>query len=37
MTDHRADLLRIGPAPYLSDGQLGHAMGILGEVVKAGI
>ena len=37
LTDHRGDSLRIGPAPYLSDGQLGHAMGLLGEVVKAGI
>jgi len=37
LTDHRGDSLRLGPAPYLSDGQLGHAMSLLGEVVSAGI
>ena len=31
-TDSRADRLRIGPAPYLSDDQLHAAMAILGEV-----
>jgi kynureninase len=33
-TDHRGDVLRLGPAPYLSDGQLRAAMGILGEVAR---
>ena len=32
MTDARGDVLRFGPAPYLSDAQLGDAMGVLGEV-----
>lgn len=32
-TDHRRDMLRLGPAPYLCDRQLGEAVGILGEVV----
>ncbi|MEK7315488.1 MAG: aminotransferase class V-fold PLP-dependent enzyme [Candidatus Eisenbacteria bacterium] len=36
LTDHRGDLLRLGPAPYLSDGQLHAAMSALGEVVRAG-
>jgi selenocysteine lyase/cysteine desulfurase len=31
-TDSRADRLRIGPAPYLSDDQLRAAMAIVGEV-----
>ena len=30
--DHRGDALRLGPAPYLSDDQLGQAMDILGQV-----
>ena len=30
----RIDVLRFGPAPYLSDQQLRDAMGILGEVAK---
>ena len=34
-TDHRADLLRLGPAPYLSDAQLRAAVEALGEVVRA--
>jgi kynureninase len=34
-TDHRADVLRLGPAPYLSDAQLLEAVGILGECVRA--
>jgi hypothetical protein len=34
-TDHRADVLRPGPAPYLSDAQLLEAVGILGECVRA--
>lgn len=36
LVDARGDVLRFGPAPYLSDRQLGDAMGILGEVVRAG-
>jgi selenocysteine lyase/cysteine desulfurase len=35
-TDFRGDVLRFGPAPYLSDSQLVSAMGVLGEVVRAG-
>jgi selenocysteine lyase/cysteine desulfurase len=31
--DHRGDLLRLGPAPYLSDEQLEAAMGALAEVL----
>ncbi|HVS66353.1 MAG TPA: kynureninase, partial [Thermoanaerobaculia bacterium] len=31
-TDHRADVLRFGPAPYLTDDQLRSAMAILGEL-----
>lgn len=33
-TDSRGDVLRLGPAPYLSDRQLRDAMGLLGEVVR---
>jgi kynureninase len=32
-TDFRGDVLRLGPAPYLSDGQIVEAMGILGRVL----
>jgi selenocysteine lyase/cysteine desulfurase len=32
-TDHRDEAIRLGPAPYLSDGQLHRCMQILGEVV----
>ncbi|MBL1261224.1 MAG: aminotransferase class V-fold PLP-dependent enzyme [Thiotrichaceae bacterium] len=32
--DHRGDMLRIGPAPYLSDRQLHHAMDIFATVTK---
>lgn len=32
MTDFRADVLRLGPAPYLSDAQLDAAIALLGEV-----
>ncbi|TQV70155.1 kynureninase [Exilibacterium tricleocarpae] len=32
MTDHRGEILRFGPAPYLSDQQLTEAMAALGEV-----
>ena len=35
-TDSRGEVLRFGPAPYLSDRQLEDAMGMLGEVVKGG-
>jgi kynureninase len=35
-TDYRGDVLRFGPAPYLSDGQLVDAMERLAEVVEAG-
>jgi kynureninase len=36
LTDFRGDLLRLGPAPYLSDAQLREAVAILGEVVRGG-
>lgn len=32
-TDYRGDVLRFGPAPYLSDHQIVEAMSMLGEVV----
>lgn len=35
-TDFRGDLLRLGPAPYLSDAQLIRAVAALGEAVRAG-
>jgi kynureninase len=31
--DSRGDVLRLGPAPYLDDGQLRDAIGLLGEVI----
>jgi kynureninase len=34
-TDYREDLLRFGPAPYLSDAQLEAAMDALGEAVRS--
>jgi kynureninase len=34
LTDFRGELLRFGPAPYLSDRQLDDAMGLLGEVSR---
>ena len=34
-TDARGEVLRFGPAPYLSDRQLRDAMGLLGEVAMA--
>ena len=34
-TDFRADILRLGPAPYLSDAQLDAAIAMLGEVARA--
>jgi kynureninase len=33
-TDARGEVLRLGPAPYLSDRQLQDAVGLLGEVVR---
>ncbi len=33
-TDYRADALRVGPAPYLSDAQIDDAMQRLGDVVR---
>ena len=35
-SDTRADILRLGPAPYLRDEQLRAAIGLLGEIVRAG-
>ena len=35
-TDARGDVLRMGPAPYLSDRQLEDAVAILGDVVREG-
>lgn len=35
LTDYRGDVLRFGPAPYLSDRQLQDAMGIFGELIQA--
>jgi kynureninase len=34
MIDTRGDVLRFGPAPYLSDAQLRDAIGVLGEIVR---
>ncbi len=33
-TDARGEVLRLGPAPYLSDRQLGDAIALLGEVAR---
>ena len=33
LSDYRADVLRLGPAPYLSDAQLGDAMHALGSAI----
>ena len=30
-TDHRGPVLRIGPAPYVTDAQLDEAVGLIGE------
>jgi kynureninase len=35
LTDFRGDVLRLGPAPYLADGQLRAAIGALGEVARS--
>jgi len=32
--DHRGTVLRLGPAPYLTDEQLREAVSILGEVAR---
>ena len=34
LADYRADMLRLGPAPYLSDAQLSDAMEALGSLVE---
>ncbi len=34
LTDHRGEVLRLGPAPYLADVQLEDTMARLGEVVR---
>ena len=34
-TDHRGDILRLGPAPYVSDDQLTNAIAVLGEVLQS--
>jgi len=34
-TDARGEILRLGPAPYLSDRQLRDAIGLLGEAARA--
>jgi kynureninase len=34
LTDARGEVLRLGPAPYLSDRQLQDAIGLLGAVVR---
>jgi kynureninase len=33
LSDYRDNVLRLGPAPYLTDAQLEEAMGKLGEVM----
>jgi kynureninase len=35
LTDYRGDVLRLGPAPYLSDGQLTAALDALRDAVRA--
>jgi kynureninase len=35
LTDFRGDVLRLGPAPYVSDRQIGDAVAILGDLVRA--
>jgi kynureninase len=35
LTDYRGDVLRLGPAPYLTDGQLDAAMSALGDVIAS--
>jgi kynureninase len=36
LTDARGEVLRLGPAPYLSDRQLTDAIALVGEVVREG-
>jgi kynureninase len=31
--DHRGEILRLGPAPYVSDGQLSHAIEALRQAI----
>ncbi|MFC5381165.1 aminotransferase [Aquipuribacter nitratireducens] len=35
LTDHRGDVLRLGPAPYLRDDQLDEAVALLGECLRS--
>ncbi len=35
LVDYRDDILRLGPAPYLSDSRLTDAVGILGEIANS--
>lgn len=35
LTDHRGDVLRLGPAPYLRDDQLDEAVALLGQALRA--
>jgi selenocysteine lyase/cysteine desulfurase len=37
LADARGDTLRLGPAPYLSDGQLRDAIALVGEVAREGV
>jgi kynureninase len=37
LADARGEILRLGPAPYLSDGQLGAAIALVGEVAREGV
>jgi len=34
-TDYRGEVLRLGPAPYLADAQLGAAMSALGDILRS--
>jgi kynureninase len=34
LTDSRGDVLRLGPAPYLSDGQLRNAVRTISETLR---
>ena len=34
LTDHRGTVLRMGPAPYVTDAQLDEAVGLLGEAIR---
>jgi len=34
LTDFRGNVLRLGPAPYLSDGQLRDAVRAIGETLR---